>query len=135
MANSIHRRRPDRMTVRTRRVDRPITILLLHRACRRIFRRAVSFRGFTSSTGSSAQLGGRTMPLNHSAMRFPGMRRSGRVPRAAIAEPLEGRLALASAAGVENVLLPQFIAQLGNGGNELPASDAWWALRSQRNMA
>ena len=42
---------------------------------------------------------------------------------------------LASAGGVEDVLLPKFIAQVGDSGNQLPASDAWWALRSQRNMA
>jgi hypothetical protein len=51
-------------------------------------------------------------------------------------EALESRLALATAGGVENILLPEFIAQLADpNGNQLPASDAWWALRSQRNMA
>src|SRR5262245_12857470 len=51
-------------------------------------------------------------------------------------ETLESRLALATAGGVENVLLPEFIAQMADpNGNQLPASDAWWALRSQRNMA
>ncbi len=43
---------------------------------------------------------------------------------------------MATAGGVENILLPEFIAQLADpNGNQLPASDAWWALRSQRNMA
>jgi hypothetical protein len=42
---------------------------------------------------------------------------------------------LASASVVEDVLLPKFIAQAGDSNNQLPASDAWWALRSQRNMA
>jgi hypothetical protein len=51
-------------------------------------------------------------------------------------EVLESRLVMASAAGVEHILLPEFIAQLADpNGNQLPASDAWWALRSQRNMA
>ena len=55
--------------------------------------------------------------------------------RAAVTETLENRLVFATAGGVENVLLPEFIAQMGNPNNQLPASDAWWALRSQRNMA
>ena len=51
-------------------------------------------------------------------------------------EVLESRLVMATAGGVENILLPEFIAQLADpNGNQLPASDAWWALRSQRNMA
>ncbi len=51
-------------------------------------------------------------------------------------EVLERRFALATASGVENVLLPEFMAQMADpNGNQLPASDAWWALRSQRNMA
>jgi hypothetical protein len=65
-------------------------------------------------------------------------RKRGSAPWAAcrpVAEALEGRLVLASAAGVEDVLLPKFIAQIGDSGNQLPTSDAWWALRSQRNMA
>ena len=52
------------------------------------------------------------------------------------AEALESRIVLASAGGVENILLPEFMAQMADpNGNQLPASDAWWALRSQRNMA
>jgi hypothetical protein len=56
--------------------------------------------------------------------------------RPALTEPLENRVLLASAAGVEDILLPEYIAQLADpNGNQLPATDAWWALRSQRNMA
>ncbi len=51
-------------------------------------------------------------------------------------EHLESRLPFATAGGVENILLPEFMAQMADpNGNQLPASDAWWALRSQRNMA
>ncbi len=51
-------------------------------------------------------------------------------------EVLESRQVMATSGGVENILLPEFIAQLADpNGNQLPASDAWWALRSQRNMA
>jgi hypothetical protein len=51
-------------------------------------------------------------------------------------EHLEPRLPFATAGGVENILLPEFMAQMADAnGNQLPASDAWWALRSQRNMA
>ena len=61
---------------------------------------------------------------------------SGRRVHRPAGETLESRLALASAGGVENVLLPEFIAQIADpNGNQLPVSDAWWALRSQRNMA
>ena len=53
-----------------------------------------------------------------------------------LGELLESRLAMATASGVEHILLPEFMAQLADpNGNHLPASDAWWALRSQRNMA
>jgi len=42
---------------------------------------------------------------------------------------------LASAATLEDTLLPLFMAQQGDSNNYLKASDAWWALRSQQNMA
>src|SRR5688500_1463951 len=65
---------------------------------------------------------------------------SARAPRVshrpAITEPLESRMLFASAGGVEDILLPEYIAQLADpNGNQLPATDAWWAMRAQRNMA
>ena len=74
------------------------------------------------------------MRLNPRTAAF-ALRRSGQAAPLPLAEPLEDRVVLASASGVEHVLLPKFIAQVGDGDNQLPASDAWWALRSQRNMA
>jgi hypothetical protein len=64
-----------------------------------------------------------------------GAREPGRSANWPLAEALEDRIVLASASVVEDVLLPKFIAQAGDSNNQLPASDAWWALRSQRNMA
>ncbi len=80
--------------------------------------------------------------LNTSARRTGHMESHKSRPRAKdcryrpIVEMLESRIVMASAGGVENILLPEFIAQLADpNGNQLPASDAWWALHSQRNMA
>ena len=64
---------------------------------------------------------------------FPAPRRSRIAP---VTESLESRLLLSTAPDVEDILLPEYIAQLADpNGNQLPATDAWWALRSQRNMA
>jgi len=64
------------------------------------------------------------------------LKRSKSGNRRAQVERLESRQMLATAGGVEDILLPTFIAQRADpNDNQLPASDAWWALRSQRNIA
>ena len=86
-----------------------------------------------SSLRVSAQLS-RSVPIQAHPPR--AKRHSGGSATRPLAEPLENRLVLASAGGVEDILLPEYIAQLADpNGNQLPATDAWWAMRAQRNMA